>query len=245
MDKYIDKMKRFIPFFIISIAFSSCQEDVKFNNPGFQAQKDDVFWRAIDARAYVSETGKLTIEALTQNETLTLKTSSKNVGTYTLGTTNLNNEATYTSNFDEILLEYATIVVPGPVSNVTIINGGTGYANTSSVNTTGGTGSGLTVNILVNASGQVTSAVPSSRGNGYLAGDLITLAGGNVNSKIRVANVQNSNGEIIITNYDAINFTLTGKFKFNAANANNSLFGGPLLNFQYGEFYKIPIYPSL
>lgn len=238
-------MKRFLPLFYIVLAFTSCQDDVKFSNPGFQALKDDVFWRANDARAYVSETGKLTIEALTEYEVLTLNTSSANVGTYVLGTTNVNNRATYTSNFEDIALEYATIAVPGPVSSVGIVNGGTGYVSASSVATTGGTGSGLTVNITVNASGVVTAIVLSSRGNGYVAGDLITVAGGNVNCRFRVTNVQNSNGEIKITEYDNVNFTISGKFKFNAANSNNSPFGGPILNFQYGEFYKIPIFPSI
>ena len=93
--------------------------------------------------------------------------------------------------------------------------------------------------------GVVTSITISSRGNAYLAGDLVTVAGGNVNCKFRVANVQNSNGEIKITEYDNVNFTVSGKFKFNAANSNASPFGGPILNFQYGEFYKIPIYPSI
>jgi hypothetical protein len=238
-------MKRFLPLLTIILAFSSCQEDVRFNSPGFQGLKDDVFWRANDARAYVSGTGKLTIEALTQYEVLTLNTASANVGTYILGTTNINNRASYTSNFEDVALEYATIAVPGPVSTVALVNGGTGYVSASSVATTGGTGSGLTVNITVNASGVVTLITTSSRGSGYLAGDLITVAGGNVNCKFRVTNVQNSNGEIIITEYDNINFTVSGKFKFNAANANNSPFGGPILNFQYGEFYKIPIFPSI
>ena len=238
-------MKRFLPLFIIAIVFSSCQEDLKSNNPGFQGLKDDVFWRANDARAYISATGKLSIEALTQYEQITLNTSSANVGTYVLGTTNTNNSATYTSNFGEIDLQYATVAVPGPVSNITLISGGTGYSSGTSVVTTGGAGSGLTVNIVANASGVVTSISLSSRGNAYLAGDLITVAGGNVNCKFRILNVQNSNGEIKITEYDNVNMTVSGKFKFNAANANNSPFGGPILNFQYGEFYKVPIYPSI
>lgn len=238
-------MKRFLPLFIIALAFSSCQEDVKFNNPGFQGQLDDVFWRADDARAYVSETGKLTIEALTAYEKITLKTSSKNPGTYILGTTNVNNSASYSSSFNDVDLEYATIAVPGPAGVVTLTNGGTGYVTAPSVATTGGTGSGLSVNIVANASGVVTSVTVSSHGNGYVAGDLVTVAGGNVNCKVRVTNVQNSNGEIKITEYDATNLTVSGTFKFNAANSNNSPFGGPILNFQYGEFYKIPIYPSI
>lgn len=238
-------MKRFLPLLLLVLAFPSCQEDVRFSNPGFQALKDDVFWRANDARAYISETGKLTIEALTEYEVLTLNTASANVGTYILGTTNANNTASYSSNFEGVELEYATIAVPGPVAAVGIVNGGTGYVSASSVITTGGTGSGLTVNITVNASGVVTAIALSSKGSGYMAGDLITVAGGNVNCKFRVTNVQNSNGEIQITEYDNVNFTVSGKFKFNAANANNSPFGGPILNFQYGEFYKIPIFPSI
>ncbi|WP_136151386.1 DUF6252 family protein [Flavobacterium sangjuense] len=237
-------MKRFLSLFIIAVAFSSCQEDVKFNNPGFQGLKDDVFWRANDARAYVDASGKLSIEALTAYETVTLNTSSANVGTYILGTTNVNNSATYSSNLNDIELEYATIAVPGPVGMVSISNGGTGYSSGTAVATTGGTGSGLTVNTTVNASGVVTAVTISSRGSGYMAGDLVTVAGGNVNCKVRVTNVQNSNGEIKITEYDQVNFTISGTFKFNAANSNGSS-GNPILNFQHGEFYKIRIWPSI
>lgn len=238
-------MKRFLSLIIIAIAITSCQEDVKFNNPGFQGLKDDVLWVSNDTRAYISETGKLSIEALTQYENVTLSTSSANVGTYVLGTTNINNSATYSSNFNEVELEYATIAVPGPVSEIALVNTGTAYSSGTSVGTTGGTGTGLTVNVVANPAGVVTSLTLSSRGNGYTAGDIITVSGGNVNCKFRVVNVQNSNGQIQITEYDNVNMTVSGKFKFNAANANNNPFAGPILNFQYGEFYKIPIYPSL
>ena len=238
-------MKRFLPLFIIAIVFSSCQEDLKSNSPGFQGLKDDVFWRANDARAYISTNGTLSIEALTQYEQITLNTSSANVGTYILGTTNTNNSATYTSNFGDIDLQYATVAVPGPVSNISLNNSGSGYSSGTSVGTTGGSGSGLTVNIVANASGVVTSVTLSSRGNAYQAGDLVTVIGGNLNCKILILNVQNSNGEIKITEYDNVNMTVSGKFKFNAANANNSPFGGPIVNFQYGEFYKVPIFPSI
>lgn len=254
-------MKRFLPLFIIAIAFSSCQEDVKFNNPGFQAQKDDVFWRANDARAYVSGTGKLRIEAYTEYEVVTLNTASANAGTYVLGTTNVNNSATYTSTFNDIDLEYATIPVAGPVFSVAIISGGTGYVSdctrpagetsytcSSSHETTAaaGGGSGLTVALTADSNGVVNSIIRiTSRGNGYSPGDIVTVAQGGVNCRLRIVNTQNSNGEIKITEYDEENFTVSGTFKFNAINSNNNPFGGPLLNFQYGEFYKVPIYPSL
>jgi hypothetical protein len=237
------KMKRFLPLFIIAIALSSCQEDVKFNTPGFQGLKDDVFWRANDARAYVSASGDLTIEALTEYEEITLTTSSANEGVYVLGTANTSNSATYTSNFNDIELEYATIAVPGPVSSIALSNAGSGYVSGTSVATTGGSGSGLTVNVTANASGIVTAVTVSSRGNAYVAGDLVTVSGGNLNATFRVLNVQNSNGQIEITEYDNVNFTVSGKFKFNAATLSNDPLVNPILNFQYGEFYKIPIFP--
>lgn len=245
MNKNIEKMKRFLSLIFMAVAISSCQEDVKFNDPGFQGLKDDVFWTANDARAYISSSGRLSVEALTEYETLTLNTASPNTGTYILGTTNTNNSATYVSDFNGNELEYATTPVPGPVGAVTLVSGGTGYTSSTSVATTGGTGSGLTVNITANSSGVVTALTLSSRGNNYMAGELITVTGGNANCRFRITNVQNSNGEIKITEYDNVNMTVSGKFKFNAVNTNNNPFGGPLLNFQYGEFYRIPIFPSI
>lgn len=252
-------MKRFLFLLTIGIAFSSCQENVKFNTPGFQAQKDDVFWRANDARAYVSATGKLTIEAYTAYEKVTLNANSKNIGTYIVGTTNANNSAMYHSNFNDTVIDYATLAVPGPVYSVAVINGGTGYTSdctqqlpnneyvcTLSHDTSGGTGSGLKVALVANTSGAVTAIIKvTARGNGYVPGDIVTVALGGVNCKLRVLNTQNSNGEIEITKYDNVNFTVTGKFKFSAVNVNDNPLTGPLLNFQYGEFYKIPIYPSM
>ncbi len=238
-------MKRFLPLLIAALVLSSCQEDVKFNNPGFQGLKDDVFWRANDTRAYISPTGELSIEALTQYEVVTLNTESANEGIYYLGSTNQDNFASYTSSFDGLELDYGTIAVPGPVDRIGVQVGGSGYVSGSSFATTGGSGIGLTVNVVANASGVVTGVTPSSRGNAYVTGDIVTIVGGNNNATVIIGNVQNSNGEIEITEYDTENFTVSGKFKFNAANANDNPFGGPILNFQYGEFYKIPIFPSL
>ncbi len=234
-------MKRILSFIAIAIVFSSCQENVKFNNPGFQGLKDDVFWRANDAIGTIDANGKLKIQAYTEYETLTLNTNSPLVGTYVLGTTNQNNSAEYTSKFKDVLSEYATIAVPGPTGTVSIVNGGSGYSSGTSIATTGGSGSGLTINIIGNASGVVSSVTVASRGSGYLAGDIVTITGGNVNCRVKINNVQNSNGEIVITEYDNVNKTVSGKFKFNAART--GVFGNPILNFQYGEFYKTPIFP--
>jgi len=78
----------FLLFFIIS-----CQDDVKFNNPAFEGQKDNVFWRAVDSKATLSG-GSLTIEGFTSTEKVSLKTNSTILGPYPLGT-GIENTATY------------------------------------------------------------------------------------------------------------------------------------------------------
>lgn len=51
------------------------------------------------------------------------------------------------------------------------------------------------------------------------------------------------NGEILIEEYDAVNKTVTGTFKFNAENLLNNPLAGPTMNFQNGRFYKVPVTP--
>lgn len=239
----IKKMKRILPLFILLASLVSCEEDVKFNSPGFQGQKDDAFWRANDARAYLSSSGSITIEGLNQFEEVILGTSSTNVGKYSLGTSNQDNFASYSLTLDGFTQEYATIPVPGQVSGTTLISGGTGYSTSGNVETTGGTGSGLYVATTANDAGVVTKITIVAPGNGYMAGDLITVTGGNLNCRFRVLNVRNSNGEIEITEYDATKMTISGKFKFNASDVTNPI-SGQVVNFQYGEFYKVPIFPQ-
>jgi len=152
--------KQFLYVFLL-FAFISCQEDVKFNNPSFQGQKDNVFWRAVDSKAILAQDGSLSIEGLTRNEKLTLKTTSTDKGNYFLGTGILNT-ATY---------------------------------------------------VLTDASGTTT----------FYAG------------------LTTGEGQIVITEYDDVNKTVSGTFKFNAENMGNNPLAGPILNFQYGVFYKVPV----
>jgi hypothetical protein len=249
-------MKRFLSLFLIALAFSSCQEDLKSNKPGFQAMKDDLMWRANDARASISSNGELTIEALGEYDQVTLSTHSTNEGVYLLGTTYAFDSATYDSNFNDLALSYATNPVAGPVYSVQLVANGSGYTSdcdlqtngqytcNASHNTTGGTGSGLTVSITTDGNGAVTKVVRVvSRGNGYLPGDIVTVTTGDLNCKVKILNVQTSNGEIEITDYDNINMTVSGTFKFNAVNVDNNPFGAAVVNFQYGEFYQVPILP--
>jgi hypothetical protein len=52
-------------------------------------------------------------------------------------------------------------------------------------------------------------------------------------------------GQIVITEYDVVNNTVSGTFKFNAENRYNNPIAGPILNFQQGVFYKVPVIGSL
>jgi hypothetical protein len=52
-------------------------------------------------------------------------------------------------------------------------------------------------------------------------------------------------GQIVITEYDAVNNTITGTFKFNAENTNSNSLASPVVNFQHGVFYKVPVVSSL
>ena len=154
-------MKKHFLFIVILFAFISCESDVKFNNPTFEGQKDNVFWRAIDARAILEANGSLTIEAYTRNEKVTLKTTATIAQIYPLGTST-SKMATYV---------------------LTDVN------------------------------------------------DTITFSTG----------IGIGEGQIVIEEYDAVNMTVTGTFKFNAENIYNNPLVGPILNFQYGHFYKIPV----
>ena len=62
---------------------------------------------------------------------------------------------------------------------------GTGYTTAAAVATTGGNGTGLTVDITA-SSGSVQTVAVNVAGAGYLNGDLITIAGGGVNAMFRV-----------------------------------------------------------
>lgn len=246
-------MKKIVTLIMVSLVLASCTTDVKFNNPGFQAYRDGVLFRGIDVKAYKSATtGELTLVALAQDEEVNIDVANSTVGTYYFGTTNQNTKATYNSTFNNVNLTYETNVVFGPVANMSaaMTSGGTGYVSdctlsggqytcTNSHQTTGGSGSGLTLSVIANTSGVVTSVKVASPGNGYKSGDLITITGGGNNAKIKVLNVEGSNGQVVIT--ENMGDTVSGNFKFNAINTSGNPAGGEMVNFQYGTFYKIPV----
>ena len=111
-------MKKAICLVLFSIALISCSTDVTFNNfAAFQGVKDNLAWKASDAKAAITTGNVLTIEALTLTETLTLKmpvpgtfVSQKDVNThitYALGTS-VSKKATYDTTLNDINLLYQT-----------------------------------------------------------------------------------------------------------------------------------------
>jgi len=246
-------MKKLVTLILVTLALASCSEEVKFSNPAFQAYRDDVFFNGIDVKAYRAPNGAITLVALAQDEEVEINIADGAKGTYYLGTTDQNTMASYSSSFNNVDLYYETKIINGPVAkmNTQMFTGGTGYTSdcvlldggyacNSSHATTGGSGSGLTLSVITNTSGVVTSVKVASPGNGYRAGDLISITGGGNNAKVRVLNVEGSNGEVVIT--ENTGATVTGTFKFNAINLGTV--GSPIVNFQHGAFYKIPVFPA-
>jgi len=84
-------------------------------------------------------------------------------------------------------------------SSVTLTYGGTGYTNgfTYNVQTSGGTGSGLIVDIHA-ASNAVTSVTINTPGSGYLLNDVITITGGFGNATFTISALGNTEKQVIL-----------------------------------------------
>lgn len=76
-------MKKIVSLFLLVAAFASCGEEVKFNNPAFQANKNGNIWKANDMYAF-ADAGGLTIIAAVGTDMVELHTPSANNGTYAL-----------------------------------------------------------------------------------------------------------------------------------------------------------------
>lgn len=228
-------MKKILPIIALFMLLSSCQDEVKFNDPGFQAFRDDVLFRAIQVTAFKSSTGAVRIEALAQDEEFVLNISNSTVGTYYMASTNVNNWATYTSSFDDVVIDYSTRQSFEPITTIAnaILTGGTGYTSSNAVATTNtGNGSGMVVKTTA-VDGVITSIKIVNAGVKYKSGDIITINGGDGNAKFRVLS------EVKITKSE--DGMISGEFRLNLQNIYDNPAGQELVNFQNGAFYNIPL----
>ncbi|WP_276976590.1 DUF6252 family protein [Flavobacterium filum] len=160
-------MKKIFLILFTAVLMTSCEEDIKTNNPSVQGRLENVFWRAIDSKAELFPNGSLVITAKARLQTMTLKVPSKNKGVYVLGQ-NMNRTASFLFDYeDDTSLFYQT---------------------------------GVTT-------------------EDDFQGD----------------------GQIEITEYDDVNGTVSGNFRFNAYNVLNNPIGGEILNFNQGVFYKVQV----
>jgi hypothetical protein len=158
-------MKKIASLLLLVFVLLSCTEDIKRNDPAFEAYKDDIRWMAVSAYAELAANQSITITGLTQFESVVLKVQSTAPGTYSLGVNELN-KASYIHTRDGDALEYTT---------------------------------------------------------GTEIGD----------------------GEITINEYDPLTMRISGEFRFNAELVGDEPGVGPVMNFQHGFFYNVPVVPAL
>ncbi|QSW91025.1 MULTISPECIES: DUF6252 family protein [Flavobacterium] len=154
-------MKKWIFLLCLIGFFTSCTEDVKFNNPAFQTLKDKDFWRAQTYKAHLETNGTVVIEGSLGYENVILKTASSEEGTYVLGNNDVS-KGIYTNTLPSAAVSFST-----------------------------GTNSG--------------------------------------------------SGQIIITELNTANNTISGTFRFTAVNEDQTNTEKPSINFTEGVFYKVPI----
>ena len=92
---------------------------------------------------------------------------------------------------DYLVTDTVTITNPNAgkalTMNLATLVSGTGYSAATGVATTGGTGTGLTVDIV--GTGGITNVTINNGGTGYTAGDTITISGGSGDATIDIATV--------------------------------------------------------
>lgn len=100
-------MKKFLSLLVLLVAFTSCEEEIQFNNPTVQGLIENEMWRGTDIKAVRGTDNSLRIEAVNGFETLILTTSSLTPGTYVLGE-NEANKAAFVMSADGIEMAYQT-----------------------------------------------------------------------------------------------------------------------------------------
>jgi hypothetical protein len=86
-------------------------------------------------------------------------------------------------------IKFNTTPPMGQVVSFNITNSGTGYVDATNVTVTGGSGTGLKVDIIEDGSGLVDEVTIVDAGKNYQIGDVLTLPGGNNDATIELTYV--------------------------------------------------------
>ena len=112
----------------------------------------------------------------------------------------INNDGTGFTTSDTITIVNANatgVKTLGPISAA-----GTGYtpgSQTGVATTSSGSGTGLTLDIVVDVSGNVTSATINNDGSGYASSEVITITGGNADATIPVSDLHGNGATIPVS----------------------------------------------
>lgn len=96
-------MRNYFLLALLSLFVMSCGDDIETNSPSIQGEVEDVFFRSSSSSATINDDGSVTLVGESADETITLKISDYEVGTYMIQG-NAINEATYQDYNGELYL---------------------------------------------------------------------------------------------------------------------------------------------
>jgi len=89
---------------------------------------------------------------------------------------------------------------PGKTTGLDVIDAGSGYTSATGVATTGGHGSGLTVEVIALGDNTIGDVIIENSGTGYQINDIIKVDAGNGDAELKVVNVSDlPNGQQAVT----------------------------------------------
>ncbi|WP_141675533.1 DUF6252 family protein [Formosa haliotis] len=92
-------MKHWFTILLLSVMFMACDDNVEFNYPAFQANKEGVLWKSTTQNANFSGS-RLVVNAKLSDEIMTLEIPSATLDTFQLGAGETS-VATYTNSMNE------------------------------------------------------------------------------------------------------------------------------------------------
>ena len=120
-----------------------------------------------------------------------------------------------------------TIGSTGRVASVNTIVAGTGYSTATGLATTGGTGTGLTVNIVDDGAGGILSVTVNNPGSGYTVSNVITVVqSGGSSGTFNVASLYNDATITVSTVDTSVGAIATATIAGTAVSASNLSFTG-------------------